>query len=89
MQGWVGNYFMTVRDNFTAAYKKGDLKGMVQQKKLADRLFRDVDGLLSSHPSFMLGPWIENARAWGTTPAEKDYFEQQARTILTIWGGPV
>ena len=50
---------------------------------------RDVDGLLSSHPSFMLGPWIENARAWGTTPAEKDYFEQQARTILTIWGGPV
>jgi alpha-N-acetylglucosaminidase len=89
MSQWVGNYFMTVRDNFTAAYKKGDLKGMVQQKKLADRLFRDVDGLLSSHPSFMLGPWIENARAWGTTPAEKDYFEQQARTILTIWGGPV
>lgn len=89
MSQWVGNYFMTVRDNFTAAYKKGDLKRMVQQKKLADRLFRDVDGLLSSHPSFMLGPWIENARAWGTTPAEKDYFEQQARTILTIWGGPV
>ena len=89
MSQWMGNYFMTVRDSFTAAYKNGDLKGMVQQKKLADRIFRDVDGLLSSHPSFMLGPWIEDARAWGTTPAEKDYFEQQARTILTIWGGPV
>ncbi len=89
MSQWMGNYFMTVRDSFTAAYKNGDLKGMVQQKKLADRLFRDVDGLLSSHPSFMLGPWIGNSRAWGTTPAEKDYFEQQARTILTIWGGPV
>ena len=49
----------------------------------------DVDRLLSTHPSFMLGPWIEDARAWGSTPAEKDYFEQQARTILTIWGGPV
>lgn len=89
MSQWMGNYFMTVRDSFTVAYKNGDLKGMAQQKKLADKLFRDVDRLLSTHPSFMLGPWIEDARAWGSTPAEKDYFEQQARTILTIWGGLV
>ena len=89
MSQWLGNYFMAVRDSFTVAYKNGDLKKMRQQKKLADNLFRDVDRLLSTHPLFMLGPWIENARAWGTTPAEKDYFEKQARTILTIWGGPV
>ena len=89
MSQWMGNYFMAVRDSFTMAYKNGDLKKMRQQKKLADNLFRDVDRLLSTHPLFMLGPWIENARAWGTTPAEKDYFEKQARTILTIWGGPV
>ena len=37
----------------------------------------------------MLGPWIADARALGTTPAEKDYYERQARTILSIWGGPV
>ncbi|MBR4786388.1 MAG: alpha-N-acetylglucosaminidase [Bacteroidales bacterium] len=89
MSQWLGNYFMAVRDSFTMAYKNVDLKKMRQQKKLADNLFRDVDRLLSTHPLFMLGPWIENARAWGTTPAEKDYFEKQARTILTIWGGPV
>ena len=36
-----------------------------------------------------VGPWIEDARAWGTSEEEKDYYERQARTLLTIWGGPI
>ena len=30
--------------------------------------------------------WISAARAWGRTPQEKDYFERNARTIITVWG---
>ena len=65
------------------------MKEMKRQVQIANQLFEDADRLLSTHPSFMLGPWIADARALGTTPAEKDYYERQARTILTIWGGPV
>jgi hypothetical protein len=35
---------------------------------------------------FLLGPWIRDARAWGTTPAEADYYEANARRIITEWG---
>ena len=86
---WMGNHFMDIRNNFTVAYKNRDIKEMKRQVKLANQLFDDVDALLNTHPAFMLGPWIEAARAWGTTKEEKDYDEQQARTILTIWGGPI
>ena len=86
---WMGNHFMDIRNDFTVAYKNRDIKEMKRQVKLANQLFDDVDALLNTHPAFMLGPWIEDARAWGTTKEEKDYYEQQARTLLTIWGGPV
>ena len=86
---WMGNHFMDIRNDFTVAYKNRDIKEMKRQVKIANRLFEDVDELLNTHPAFMLGPWIEAARDWGTTKKEKDYYERQARTLLTVWGGPV
>ena len=80
---------MDIRNDFTVAYKNRNVKEMKRQIKLANQLFEDVDMLLNTHPAFMLGPWIEAACDWGTTEAEKDYYERQARTLLTIWGGPV
>ena len=86
---WMGNHFMDIRNNCTMAYKSRDIQEMKRQVKMANRLFEDVDALLNTHPAFMLGPWIEAARDWGATKAEKDYYERQARTLLTVWGGPV
>ncbi len=34
-------------------------------------LLADYDAILSTDSNFMLGPWIRNARLWGTTPDEK------------------
>ena len=86
---YLGNYFMDIRNDFTQAYKRGDEPEMRRQVDLANQLFNDVDALLSTHPSFMLGPWVSDARALGSTPGEADYYEQQAKTLLTVWGGPV
>lgn len=86
---WLGNYFMDVRNDFTQAYKQKDIPEMKRQVKRANEVFEDVDRLLSTHPSFMLGPWISDARALGINGKERNYYERQARTILTIWGGPV
>ena len=35
----------------------------------------------------MVGPWIEMHSAWGTNDKEKAYFEQVAKTFITILGG--
>ena len=35
----------------------------------------------------MLGKWINDARSWAANDTEKAYYEKNARTIITIWGG--
>ncbi|MCM1484544.1 MAG: alpha-N-acetylglucosaminidase [Muribaculaceae bacterium] len=44
------------------------------------------DSLLSSRTEFMVGPWIESARACGSTDAERDLYEYNARVQITTWG---
>jgi len=46
----------------------------------------DLDRVLNSHPSFMLGPWLGSARASATSEAEKRLLEFNARNQLTLWG---
>ena len=44
------------------------------------------DRLLATRPEFKVGTWIEKARNLGTTPAEKDLYEWNARVQITTWG---
>jgi len=50
-------------------------------------ILADIDQLLESHPNFKLENWISYARNFGDTPEEKDYYESDARRIITTWGG--
>jgi alpha-N-acetylglucosaminidase len=47
----------------------------------------DMDRLLACNRTFSLKDWNEEARTWGETPEEKDYYEENARTIISYWGG--
>ena len=46
-----------------------------------------IDKLLESHPNWNLQRWINFARSWGDSSEEKDYYEANARRIITTWGG--
>ena len=46
----------------------------------------DLDLLLGLHKDFSFNKWVDDARSWGQTPEEKEYFEVNARTLLTTWG---
>lgn len=48
-------------------------------------LLDDMNQLLATRREFLLGKWLEDARRWGTTAAEKDLYEKNARTLITIW----
>ena len=49
----------------------------------------DTEALAASDANFLLGSWIEAARAWGDTDAEKALYEFNAKNQLTWWGpGP-
>ena len=48
-----------------------------------------IDRLLASHPNHKLGNWVELARNFGNTPEEKQYYESDAKRLITTWGGDV
>lgn len=45
----------------------------------------DQDRLLSTRKEFLLGEWIRQAEACGSTPAEKELFVQNAKRQITTW----
>jgi len=55
---------------------------------VAFRLIPEIDFLLRAHPLYRLERWVDFARNWGATPQEKDYYEEQAKLQVTVWGGP-
>ncbi|WP_181307826.1 alpha-N-acetylglucosaminidase [Rufibacter sp. XAAS-G3-1] len=53
----------------------------------AIRILQDMDRLLESHPTNRLQPWVDFARSHGKTTQQKDYYEANAKRLITTWGG--
>ena len=48
-----------------------------------------ADSFLEGHPTWRLSRWLSFARSHGTSPEEKNKYEQNARRLVTRWGPPV
>lgn len=83
----LGNYFTKVRDQFSDAYAGKNMEMMTTKKAEMLQLIDDIDKLLATQPSMLLGKWLEDARALGKNETEKDYYEKDARLLITVWGG--
>ncbi len=46
----------------------------------------DFDALMKTQPLFSFEKWVQDARAWGATPAEKDLYALNAALQITQWG---
>lgn len=82
----LGNYFNVVRDEFTLAYEAGDIMMMKNRGDKMREILTDLDKLVSCHPTFSLNKWITDARDMGHDAASKNYYEMNARSLITIWG---
>ncbi|RKD90797.1 alpha-N-acetylglucosaminidase [Mangrovibacterium diazotrophicum] len=83
----LANYALPLQQQITAAYKNNDKEKFGQYRREFLELIDDLDRLLATRKDFLLGPWIADARSWGTTPEEKALYEQNARDLITLWGG--
>jgi len=79
------NYFSDLYQEMHAAYDAKDRDGVASSGEKMLEVADDLERLCGSDAYFLMGKWIEDARAWGTTPEEKDYFEKDARLLLTCW----
>lgn len=82
----LSNYFLQVFKDYEQAYNNRDRQTMRSKEEEMIDIMDDVDRLLASQPTFCIGKWIADARSWGTTPIEADYFENNARNLITTWG---
>lgn len=75
------------------AIDRAYLHDQQQQAEQLEAQFTEImlvmDSLLESHPTLRLDRWLDFARRSGATDSLSDYYEQNARRIVTIWGPPV
>ncbi|MFB7181731.1 alpha-N-acetylglucosaminidase, partial [Streptomyces sp. NPDC056257] len=45
-----------------------------------------LDAVTGSDPNFLLGSRLAGARAWGADRAERDRYEYDTRSLLSVWG---
>ncbi|MBR5019033.1 MAG: alpha-N-acetylglucosaminidase [Bacteroidales bacterium] len=83
---YLSNKFEQLFADYKAAYEAGDLEAMAAGRDKMLATFDTLDELLASQPYFLVGKWIADARSWGADASEADYFESNARNLLTSWG---
>jgi alpha-N-acetylglucosaminidase len=82
----LANYGFPLQKKWVNAYRLKDLEGFKKYSLQFLELFDDMDKLLATRKDFLLGPWIADARSWGTNSQEKALYERNARDLITLWG---
>ena len=83
----LGDLFMTEKQAMDKAYDQRDKTAFYAHSDLLYEILSDLDILGSFHPQATLGHWLQQARDLGKSPQVKDYYEMNARRLITTWGG--
>lgn len=83
----LGNIGLVLRERMAAAYDRRDAVAFQEAAAKFMELGNDLDKFLATRTEFMLGKWIDEAKSWGANQDEQAYYERDARSIITVWGG--
>ncbi|MBS6576477.1 alpha-N-acetylglucosaminidase [Parabacteroides goldsteinii] len=85
----MSNLGQEIHKKAAEAFKKKDKEAFALHSGRFLELLKDVDILLRTRTEFNFDQWLTDARAWGTTDEERNLFEKNASSLVTIWGGQV
>ena len=83
----LGDLFMTEKQAMDKAYQQKDKNAFFAHSDVLYEILSDLDNLNSHHPHATLDHWLQQARDMGKTQQVKDYYEMNARRLITTWGG--
>jgi len=83
----LANLSLSFRDSIAAGYYAKNKEMFNEYTNLFLNLCDDIDRLVATQHESLLGGWIEQARAFGDTGEEKNYYEKDARILISTWGG--
>ena len=85
----LSNHASVLHQEVLKAWRAKDAPALESTSAQFLQLLGELDELLATRREFLLGRWLEDAKRWGTTDAERAKFEWNARRVLTLWGeGP-
>lgn len=84
----LANYALPLQQQVATAFAQKDREAFQRYATEFLGLIEDMDQLLATRKDFLLGPWVHDARQWGTNEEEKRIFEKNAKNLITTWGGP-
>lgn len=82
----LANKSAMIYEDFMEAYNGSDIDGMKDSAGEFLSLIDKMEEAVSGQSYFSLDKWIADARSWADTPEEADYYEENARCILSTWG---
>lgn len=82
----MANHATVLQQHCAQAYESGNIEAFDNAANQFISYLCDFDRLLSSRTEFLLGRWLESAKAMGTSEAESALYEHNARNLLTTWG---
>lgn len=83
LQNQADTLYLNIVDAFKAKTSANQFRRMSEQ--FLD-LLNDLDSLLATHNDFLLGNFLEGAKALGLNGAERKQHEFNARNQITLWG---
>lgn len=84
---YLTNVFNAGFRDYEIAVKEGKRDVMDEKSALMLGILEDLEAITATQEYFLAGKWIEDARSWGTTEEEEDFYEREARNIITTWAG--
>lgn len=72
--------------NLVDSFKQKQIQRFLNLSQMMINILDDMESILSTHESYLLGPFLENAKRWASTADEKAQFEFNARNQITLWG---
>ena len=83
----LGDLFLTEKQAVDRAYQQKDKNAFFAHSDVLYEILSDLDNLNRHHPHATLDNWLQQARDLGKSPQVKDYYEMNARRLITTWGG--
>ena len=83
----LGDLFLTEKQAVDKAYQQKNKNAFFAHSDVLYEILSDLDNLNSHHPHATLDNWLQQARDLGKSPQVKDYYEMNARRLITTWGG--
>ena len=74
-------------DGIKRAYAAKDAAALSAAGSALLSLFDLQVATVATDRDMLLGKWLEKAKRHGRTPAERTYFEWNARVLITLWAG--